>query len=353
MKLIIKTNKLLFFSIFSFGLLISFFSFFILPEKFFHDTKIIVIDKYNEIGYFGSYPLTILFYKISFLKHLPFPITAIIQYSILIYILYKIGVPEKFHKITVKNILVYLSFFMLAIFVSMPSKEFITFTYLSLIAFTFLSTKQTNKQKTILVVVLLSLFAIFRPYFLLIPIVSLGMYLLSYVKFRMKTISTIFYGIIIVLFLSFSNGVIKGKYLSETNREALNKERKNDKDANSIIVSPIPTNTWYGETVGIFNGFFAVNIPLIEGIKHMFSPQIIAFIVWQLLLLYILVIRFSRYLKDRNKYFLELCLILIVFSYFILQGLFEPDLGSAIRHKIGVFPLIYLSLYYEDFRKKI
>jgi hypothetical protein len=353
MKLIIKTNKLLFFSIFSVGLLISFFSFFILPEKFFHDTKIIVIDKYNEIGYFGSYPLTILFYKISFLKYLPFPITAIIQYSILIYILYKIGIPEKFHKITVKNILVYLSFFMLAIFVSMPSKEFITFTYLSLIAFTFLSTKQTNKQKTILVVVLLSLFAIFRPYFLLIPIVSLGMYLLSYVKLRRKTISTIFYGIIIVLFLSFSNGVIKGKYLSETNREALNKERKNDKDANSIIVSPVPTNTWYGETIGLFNGFFAVNIPLIEGIKHMFSPQIIAFIVWQLLLLYILVIRLSRYLKDRKKYFLELFLILIVFSYFILQGLFEPDLGSAIRHKIGVFPLIYLSLYYEDFRKKI
>ena len=67
MKLIIKTNKLLFFLIFCFGLAISFLSFFILPDKFFHDTKIIVIDKYNEIGYFGSYPLTILFYKISFL----------------------------------------------------------------------------------------------------------------------------------------------------------------------------------------------------------------------------------------------------------------------------------------------
>jgi hypothetical protein len=39
--------------------------------------------------------------------------------------------------------------------------------------------------------------------------------------------------------------------------------------------------------------------------------------------------------------------------FFIVQGIFEPDLGTSIRHKIGLFPLIYFALYYEDFRKDI
>jgi hypothetical protein len=29
----------------------------------------------------------------------------------------------------------------------------------------------------------------------------------------------------------------------------------------------------------------------------------------------------------------------VLFSYFIVQGVFEPDLGTAIRHKIGVFSI--------------
>ncbi len=119
-----------------------------------------------------------------------------------------------------------------------------------------------------------------------------------------------------------------------------------------MIVSPVKTDTWYGETVGIVYGFFTVNVPL-NGLKHIFSPQIIVFIIWQILLFYILFVRFSKCLKDRKKYRYELWILLILFSYFIVQGVFEPDLGTAIRHKIGIFPLIYFALYYEHFRKEL
>ena len=33
----------------------------------------------------------------------------------------------------------------------------------------------------------------------------------------------------------------------------------------------------------------------------------------------------------------------------MVQGVFEPDLGTSIRHKIGFLPLIYFALYYDRF----
>jgi hypothetical protein len=147
--------------------------------------------------------------------------------------------------------------------------------------------------------------------------------------------------------------VLTGKFISESTREELNTERRFSKEANSMIVSPVQTDTWYGETISIFNGFVAVNIPVFQGIKHFLSPQIVAFVVWQLFLLYILLVRFSRCLRDREKFKLELWTIIILFSYYIVQGMFEPDLGTATRHKIGFFPLLYFIFYYEDFRRKV
>ncbi len=101
------------------------------------------------------------------------------------------------------------------------------------------------------------------------------------------------------------------------------------------------------------DGFMAVNVPIVEAIKHILSPQVLAFVLWQLLIFYILFVRFSRCLKNRKQYQFELWILLILFAYFIVQGIFEPDLGTSIRHKIGLFPLIYFALYYEHFRKDI
>ncbi|MEZ0180776.1 hypothetical protein AB9T89_00915 [Flavobacterium oncorhynchi] len=349
----IEKSKAAFLLIATANLAVAAVAFFILPPKFFYDAAIIAYDKGNEIGYIGSYPVSILLYKISGLRYLPFPIIALIQFPVLMYVLYKIGIPDRFEKLNVKNILVYMAFLMIAIFVSMPSKEFITFLYLSPIVFMCLNEQISLKRTIIYTVLLLLIFGVFfRPYYLLIPVIGGGMYLVSLVSFKSKTITTLFYGLLIAVFLSFSHGVLKGKYLSEISREVVNNERIGSADANSIIISPVKTDTWYGETIGIFYGFFTVNIP-INGLKHLLSPQIIIFIIWQLLLFYILLVRFAKCLADRKIYSKELLVLLIIFSFFIVQGVFEPDLGTAVRHKMGVFPLIYFALYYESFRKKL
>ena len=352
MQTTIKKSTAVFLLLAMANLFVAFAAFFVLPPKFFYDAAIIAYDKGNEIGYFGSYPVTILLYKISGLRYLPFPVIALIQFPVLIYVLYKIGIPDNFEKLNVKNILVYMGILMIAIFMSMPSKEFITFLYVSPIVFMCLN-DGISLKKTVIYTVLILLFfgAIYRPYFAMIPVIGGGMYLLSTISFKNKTITTIFYGLLIAVFLSFSHGVIKGKYLSEISREVVNNDRVGSSDANSIIISPIKTDTWYGEIVSVFYGFFTVNIPL-NGLKHILSPQIITFIIWQLLLFYILLVRFSKCLKDRKKYPKELLVLLIIFSFFIVQGVFEPDLGTAVRHKIGIFPLIYFALYYESFRKE-
>lgn len=353
MQFLVKKSRVAFFTIATANLFVAMLSFFVLPSKFFYDSAIIIYDKFNEIGYFGSYPLTILFYKITGLRYLPFPLIALLQFPILIYVLYKIGIPENFEKLNVKNIIAYMGIFMIAIFIAMPSKEFITYLYLTPIVFMCLNKPFSYKKTIILSTIMFVVFgALYRPYFALIPIVAGGMYLISYINFKNRTIMTIFYGLLIAFFLSLSYGILKGEYFSEVSREVVNKTRIGSPDANSIIVPPVKPDTWYGEIISIFYGFFTVNIP-VNGLKHLLSPQIIVFIIWQLLLFYILLVRFSKCLKERKKYRYELFILFIIFSFFIIQGVFEPDLGSAIRHKIGIFPLIYFALYYEYFRKEL
>ena len=345
----IKVSEAMFFSLVILGFFVSIAASFTLPERFFNDTKIIIFDEYREAGWIGSYPFTIMFYKLTLLKYLPFYIITIIQFPVIFYVIYKIGIPSYFHIINVKNTITYIGFFLIAIFMCMPSKEFINFIYIYVILLTIVSAGISKQKKIIYLIILFVIFGFFfRPYYYFIPIIAFGMYLIKFIKFKNRTIMSIFYGILIAVFLSLSHGLIKGQYLSESTRDEHNAVRT--KDANSMIIPPIATDTWYGETVGILYGFFAVNLPL-SGLKYLFSPQIIGFVIWQLTLFYILFVRFRRSILNPNSDYEELWVLLILFAYFIVQGVFEPDLGSAIRHKIGVFPLIYFALYYDNFRK--
>ena len=351
MGVIIKKNKSFFWALFFINLIISIFAFAVLPDRFFNDANYIVSPLLHGKEKIGSYGFTIAFYKKTFLSSLHYSIVALIQYSILIYTLYRIGIPPNFHKINVKNSIIFVSFFMLAIFVSMPSKEFITFLFVASIPFLYQS-KIPSKYKIPLSMFYLVAFGlIFRIYFILIPIIAIGMYLVSFIKLKNKILATFFYGIIIAVFLSLAHGLLKGEFLSETSREAVNVFRKN-MDVNSMILSPVKTDVWYGETIGIFYGFLSVNIPIIEGINHFLSPQILAFIIWQLILFYILIIRYTRCLKNRSEKKYELWSILFVFAYFVVQGVFEPDLGTATRHKVAFLPLIYFIFYYDYIGKK-
>lgn len=334
------------------GLLISMLGFFILPERFFYDTQIIVKDLYKERGLIGSYPFTIWFYHITGLSTVHFSIIGLLQYSIFFYLLSKIGLPKDFHLINAKNILTYLSLMMVSIFLCMPSKEFISVIYFSLIVYVLQKVKKF-KIKIFLTMLMIFFFGyFFREYFILIGVLTLTLFFVSKIRLENKKLAVFLYGISIAIMMSLSYGFVKGEFMSQHTREYINKIREGGKATNTIIVSPLDTEKWYGETVGIVYGFFSVNIPL-NGLKYIFSPQIVLFIIWQLLLFYILLMRYDKVLKVGIKDNTALWAFNILFSYFICQGVFEPDLGSAVRHKMGVFPLIYFVLYYDSFKKEI
>lgn len=345
----IKKSVAMFFCLFTLTFFISILCSIFLPDRFFNDTVIIIYDKYKEIGWIGSYPFTMMFYKLTLLKYLPFYLITIIQFPILFYILYKLGIPSNFDKINAKNIITYIAFLLIAVFMCMPSKEFINYIYIYLILLTIINNRISKRKKIFYLILLFIIFGFFfRPYYYFIPVIAFGMYFIKYIKINNKSAMVILYGILIAIFLSLSHGFVKGKYLSESTRDEHNSVRI--KDAHSMIIPPLETSTWYGEATAIIYGFFAVNIP-VDGFKYFLSPQIISFVLWQLALFYILFVRLRRCIKNPNREYEELWILLLLFSYFIVQGIFEPDLGSAVRHKIGVFPLIYYALYYENFRK--
>lgn len=351
MNLVIKKNKAVFFLLFFVNLCISLIAPFLLPQRYLDDTPLLVMDVYNQAGWVGSFPFAIMFYKITGLRYLPFFLVALIQIPIINYIIYKMGIPANFYKLSAKNILMYIALFISAIFISFPSKEFITFLMFSTIPFIYLSNK-SNKFKIITSLLLIPCFSFFREYYALIPILAIGMYLATFIKFKKKVYSTIFYGIIVAIFVSFSHGIIKGEYLSKSTRQD-HLDKSVNYVINSSVKSPIPQDTWYGEGIGIFYGFFAVNLPLLEGVKNILAPQIIAFVIWQSFVFYILIVQLGRCLKNKKDNQLKLWALLILFSYFIIQGIFEPDLGTSVRHKMGFLSLIYFAFYYDSIRKKI
>ncbi|TYP99899.1 hypothetical protein C7447_101506 [Tenacibaculum adriaticum] len=352
MKLTIPKNTLAFLFFSFLGLLIATLGVYFLPSRFFNDTDIIVYDLYNEIGWKGSYPFTILFYKITGLKHLSFSLIGLIQFLIVIVLTYKIGVPKNFHKITTKNIVIYISFLLIGVFLCMPTKEFINYLLVALIVLLFIKKNFSVKTTVIITLLILTFFGyFFREYYMLIVLLTLIFYFISRVNIKNKKLATLFYGLLIAIGVSLSYGLIKGQFISQKTRESFNEFRKNDGENNSAIYSPVKTDTWYGESFGIVYGFFSVNLPF-NGLKHITSPQILAFVIWQILLFIILFIRYERCLKQGISDNYDIWIFYIIFSFFIVQGVFEPDLGSAIRHKIGIFPFIYYGLYYNSFREK-
>lgn len=334
------------------GLIIATTAIFILPERFFYDTVIFIQDPYHEIGFKGSYPLTISFYKYTGLKYLHFSIIGFLQYTICFLILLKAGIPDKFYLANFKNVVIYLAIILLGVFLSMPSKEFITYLFIAVITFLFYKKKYPLTRTIVISVVLFVVFSYwYRPYFVLIPIIAVTVHLLSRLNLSKHSFRVFFYGLGITVFLFLSAGIVKGTYF-QMEKGTYNVERiANGEPANSAVIPPIVENTWYAEVVGIFHGFLKINFPVTD-MYRLGSPQIFAFVIWQLILLVVLIRKIDVLSKNKNENIYGLWLCYITVAYFIVQGVFEPDLGSAIRHKIGVLPLIYCSLYYNQLYKK-
>ncbi|WP_298953476.1 hypothetical protein [uncultured Nonlabens sp.] len=343
----VKKHKALFIFIALTATIMGSLAFLYLPDRFFADANTITLDRYNEAGWMGSYPFTMSFYKLIGFNNLPYSIVALIQLPILFYCIYKLSIPESFSKPYLRNVIVWICLIMICFFISFPSKEFINIIFLYFVAKVLIMPKNLRYKIFSSILMFVGFGIIFRQYYIIVPVIAISLYLINLVSIKNKAISNVFFGILIVCFLSLSYGVIKGEFMSEGSRESLNQRRiaRGDQNADTMILSPVDSHSAIGESISIFYGFFTVNLPL-NGLKFWYKPQVILFLLWQFLMFYLLFNYYSKALKNEDfKH--ETWVFHLVFSYFILQGVFEPDLGSAIRHKIGILPLIWLAIYYD------
>ena len=345
----LSKNQILFITIAFISVVLGVFAHQFLPDKYYYDAILIATDPYNQKGFINSYPVAMMFYDTFFLNKLPYPILAIFQLSIIFYCFYRLSIPKKFTKLYLSNILIWSALIALSIYISMPSKEFINILFIFLIAFILKSKKLKQKTKITAILVLFGLFGLwYRIYFVMIPVLAVTSFLVFRLKISKKIITSILISLLAAIFMSISYDAVSGEYMSESTREELNEKRKGRQDSQTLIVSPIRTNNPVGEAVGIIYGYVTVNLPFESIIKFYYKPQVILFSIWQILLFCVLIIKFNKAREVSKSAFDErLWLFHIVFSYFVIQGVFEPDLGSSIRHKFGVLPIIYQAIFYK------
>lgn len=321
---------------------------FYLPERYMFDAFTIARDEYNEIGLMGSYPFSIWFYHTLGLAKLPFSLIAWIQIPIVFYLISKLGLPTSFSRFTLRNSLLWMGLFVMAIYMGFPSKEFITILWIFIVAF-MLKLQIGLLWKIIITTALFIFFGWFyREYFILVPLLAVGVYFFSFIKVKNKVLFNIIVGLGIVSFMSLSHGIIKGEFITQGFRNKLNTQRLalEDQSAATMILSPVEPDTFHGEVFGIVYGFVSVNLP-VTGLRFLLKPQVIIFVVWQVLLFCVLLYFYSNALKNKKDFKHELWVFHLLFAYFIIQGIFEPDLGSAVKHKLGVLPLIWMAIYYD------
>ena len=326
------------------GVLASYF----LPEKYLYDAVHIYNDPYNEKGFIRSYPVSMWFYDFFMLNKLPFSLIGAIQITTIFWLFFKQGIPEKFNRLYFSNILIWFSLIAISIYISIPSKEFINILFVFMVVYYLRKNFKNLKIKIIFVLLLFVAYGVwFRPYYALIPFLAIASFFVSKIKSRNKIINIIIVSLLIAVFMSLSYGAIKGEFMSESTREALNEKREGSLDAQTLILSPVETSSILGESVGILYGYFSVNLPF-EGLKFIYKPHVILFVFWQLSVFLVLLSNYSKCLKGKTGNFKTKAWIFhILFSYFVIQGVFEPDLGSSIRHKIGILPLIYEAIFYN------
>lgn len=321
---------------------------FIVPDRYLFDAYTISLDRHNEAAWLGSYPFSMMFYKVTRLGELSFSVVSWIQLPIVFYLLYRLKVPHSFYKLTLRNAVVWLAFLVCVVYLGIPSKEFITVLWIFLISFILIS--RISLVKKIFYSLCLFMFFgwFFRQYFILVPLIALGLMFASQIKIKNKALANTLIGLTIVAFMSLSHGIIKGRFITESFRNEFNVQRveSGNENAATMILSPVSPDTFHGEVFGIVYGFFSVNLP-VQGLRFLLRPQVIIFVVWQLCLFSLLFYYYNNALKKRTLYKHELWIFHLLFAYFLVQGVFEPDLGSAVKHKLGVLPLIWLAIYYD------
>lgn len=312
----------------------------IFPHKYFYDSY--TIQGYIIQHFFAAsdpaYANTAKFYSVLGLtdRYVIIPILSMILYfGILIKVFREL--PSK--KIKFSTYLVFVFFTIMAmVYLTTFSKDCLVALFIVL-PFFFLYKKKWGHFYIIFLMCVYAYF--FRQYWFLVA----AYFFVFRILFQKKV--SLFY-ILLFLFLSYVclYFVFKAKMgMNITDiRMGLNEDRIGDKDATTAIVNFIPGSNVISETLNVFITFITLMFPIPLLLIH---PSLIYLIVFVCLAFAVLQLR-RVYINERKSTSSNLsivnCLSLLL-ALLVVQGVFEPDYGSFVRHLSPLYPVMFLLIF--------
>lgn len=239
--------------------------------------------------------------------------------------------PKFFRSVTgLSMFVVWIIFY--AAYLSQMGKDQIAFLVVIFPAFVLLNNSSHSIEVFFVSTLLYAWF--FRSYWFLI----VGMTILSYFFVRKSTLNnrkkvkmlvfSIFFEVVVILVVY--RGIYGDSLLNI--RYNINLGRQGASAIQSMIPSLLSNNNIFSEIINVGYTLLVMTLPI-----HLTSISQISYYLWLYMIVFIVVRSMKRSVHQgqRTQYYL-----LFLISFFVIQSLFEPDLGSCLRHETILFPLV-------------
>ena len=338
----VTKNKLLLASlVFPLTILAKCIQFSFLPKKYFYDSGHILAVMNGSSLTDKSYSFTANFYNsINVLK-----LSTVFQWSILlssiaatILFIYLLNTKRSF---TAKEyIFIYVTIFLLNIYVFNLSKEVIQILIFTLCVLVINSSR--IKDTKIKIAIISGIFVLesiyFRVYYLILATLIPIIYFFINNNKKNKPIRAVLMVLAIFLLEAFVVSVILPDGYSQiiTARSSVNDVRLQlgDKDANTMILEVFgQNNSFLTFSANYILDFFRLVLPIelfTKGIKYS------VFAVYQIITTCIIVASLKNNRKDTRK----LLALSAIIGFMMISAIFEPDFGSFVRHQTCLYPFM-------------
>lgn len=295
----------------------------ILPEKYFYDSySIIDAIKFQDYSHFDtSYRVTAKIFSI-------FNFNKLKSYNMTLYFIFLLYfIPYLYKNYSSKFYLTFFNIvflFLASIYLIRPGKEMLQL-------FIIMLCYQFDKLSPLFLMIGGMLF---RPYLIIQGIIFIGL------KFYLKRKNKVLWGILIlILIVIFSLRFPKIVNSVLGIRERVNLNRLESPDAKTIISDWLDKDgiifLYLNYSINTLRLLFPIEL-LVKGIKYF--PYVV-FQIW-------LTKKLWNWKSIKNDK------VILLYSFILISGVFEPDFGSFLRHTVPYFIIIQNILFDESLRGK-
>lgn len=232
----------------------------------------------------------------------------------------------------------FLSFFalMFGIYFAYISKDLIIFLFMTL------GTYLVAKYRSILPlsIVIIVYATLFRSYWFLVLITFLLLYYA--VQKNKSVVSVAIFSLLAIVIIVFAYNIINGSQMSVA-RTAVNDQRLNGQQANTMINNLLPNSSVFTDTINCLYVFLSLFLP-IDGLGS-FNEIIYYFWIWGVTVSMLLKWKKIKRNHERQQYLYLSSSFCLLLALVVIQSMFEPDIGSVFRHQLAIVPILILLLF--------